>query len=110
MPVRLEDRFRRFIQIVKVTELMGHLRQAALHCLADRLLSIRNHPPNWHRYCLLDLTEQSGEIPSRTAEQGPCQQHLAADIWLHPIDSQQHLALLLEPGLYSRLICQMQGD
>jgi hypothetical protein len=33
-----------------------------------------------------------------------------AYIWLHSIDSQEDLALLLESSLYPLLISQVQGD
>jgi hypothetical protein len=122
MPIRLEDGFSRFIQIVEVAELMRHFGQAAGHGLADGLLSIGNDPSDGHGHCFLDLAQQSGEISSCTAEQGPGQQHLAGqtvadnpehlvtDIRLHSIDGQQDLALLLESGLYPLLIRQVQGD
>src|SRR5215470_14282858 len=70
----------------------------------------------------LPLIQESGEVSSRAAEEGPRQQHLAgytvadnpkhlvAHIWLHPIDSQQDLTLLLESGLDPLLIRQVQGD
>jgi len=60
MPVSLIDGLGRFVQVVKVTQLVGYLREGLGDSCADRQLPIGNDPHNGHVQRLLDLAEQRG--------------------------------------------------
>src|SRR5215471_13723226 len=124
MPIRLEDRSSRFIQIVKVAELMWHVRQTSLHRLPDGLLTVRDDAFDWHLQVgqhLFHLTQEGSEVSTCTAEQRSGQQHLTRQtiandpqdlvphIWLPSIYGEENLALLLESSLDPLLIGQVQG-
>src|ERR1700726_2578056 len=57
MPVRLKDRFGRFTQIMELTELMRHTRQALGDRLANGLLAVRDPPLDGDGERFFDLTE-----------------------------------------------------
>ena len=60
MAVRLVDRFRGFLEVREVAELVRHLGSSIGHGAANGELPIGDDPRNRHVQRLLDLTEKHG--------------------------------------------------
>src|SRR5258708_3118595 len=114
MPIGFVEGVNSILQIVKLTQLMGRLGEDKGDRTANGVFSIRDDSFDRDLKLLelvFDFGEQGGQIALRTTEQRTCQQdlfgetvtydpeHFMPDIWLQPINSQDHVPLLLELSL-----------
>ena len=122
MAVGLIDRLGRFVQVVKVAELVGDLGQGLGDSRTDGQLPIGDDAHNGHLQGLLHLTQQRGYVVVGGRQQAAGQEHLAretiaqdpedfmADIRLEPIEGQDDPALRLRQAPQPRRIWEGEGD
>ena len=119
--IGLDDRLRRFFEVMELAELVRHIGHDSLDGEADRALPIRDHGMNGHRQRLLDLTEEAGKISFTRTVEAASEQDLArqtiaqhpqdvlALVGLQPINSEDDVALHSKALLEAGLVGQVQG-
>ncbi len=123
MPIRFVERINGIFEVMKLTELMGHLGEDKSDRAADRFLPIGDHAFDRHLELVqlfFDEGSQRGQITLRVTSQRTRQQdllreaithhpeHLMPHIGLQPIDGQDHLPLLLQSRLDALVIRHAQ--
>ncbi len=79
MSIGFVERLDGIFEVMKLTELMGHLGEDKSDRAADGFLPIGDDP--FDRYLelfqlFLNFSQQGGQVTLRATEQGTCQQHL----------------------------------
>jgi len=106
--IRLVQGARRLAQIMKLTELMGHVRQRADHREAQGLLSVGDNADDRHGESRLHRADEASHIVGGGAKQALGQEHLSREhvaqhpehlmalVRLQAIKREDHAPLLLE--------------
>jgi hypothetical protein len=120
--IRLKDRFRRFFEVVKLAELVGHSWKDGLNGCSDRLLTIGDDARDRDRESLLDVAQQRNKLSlSRAQERAGKQhftrkaiadqpEHLVTTVWLQAIKGEDDAALCGEEGPQALLSSQLERD
>jgi hypothetical protein len=90
MPIRFIEEFRGIFELVKLTELMRHIREDKSHGTANRFFSSGENAFDRHHKLFeqcLDFFEESRQIALRTTEEGTSQQDFFGEaVTHHPED------------------------
>jgi len=120
--VRLEERARGLAQVVELAELVRHVGQHGGDRVADGVLPVRDDAGHRHGQRGDGFPEQRRQVVAGPAQQTPRQEDLAReavaqdpehfmpDIWLQPIERQDHAPLRPQSLLHAIAVGEMDSE